>query len=74
MRRLLPSLRSSKIVWPVQQGQQFSQVQPNMVVTAMISYLVQTSITATAIIEWNIGVPVSGQIRQTSADRTDFAY
>lgn len=37
-------------------------------------YNILSQILADAIMEWNIGTPVSGQIRQTSADRTDFAY
>jgi hypothetical protein len=70
---LTPSLTTSKIVWPAQHAQLFF-FPPNLIVTIMIQYNIQTLITATAIIEWNIGVPLSSQIRQTSADRTDFAY
>ena len=43
-------------------------------ILAQVQYNIQTNTTATAIIEWNIGLPISSQIRQTSADRTDFAY
>ncbi len=69
-----PSLVASKIIWPVQQGQQFTSKQPNLVVTVNIQYSILISLISTAIIEWNIGLPISSQIRQTSADRTDFAY
>lgn len=68
-----PSLRALKILWPNQQ-RQGNPIPHNVTVIGTIEYNVQTNIIATAIMEWNIGMPLSSQIRQTSADRTDFAY
>lgn len=45
-----------------------------VIASCLIEYNILTQVVATVIMEWNIGTPVSGQIRQTSADRTDFAY
>jgi hypothetical protein len=47
---------------------------PQATASILISYNILTEVLANAIMEWNIGIPVSGQIRQTSQDRTDFAY
>lgn len=72
---VIPSLRTSNINWTQQLQQQYTQVSPNVIVTAIFGYKVQTAVVVTAIMEWNIGVPFpSGQIRQTAQDRMDFAY
>lgn len=69
-----PSLKYSVRIWPVQPGNLQGQSQPQIFAAFTTEYYVLTSVIAEAIIEWNIGVPVSNQIRQTAADRTDFAY
>lgn len=68
-----PSLQALKILWPFQQ-RQANPIVNTVSVLGTIRYNVQVSVVSTAIIEWNIGMPLSSQIRQTSADRTDFAY
>jgi hypothetical protein len=68
-----PSLRALKVLWPTQQ-RQANPVIHTVIVNGIIEYNIQSQVTVAAIMEWNIGVPMSGQIRQTSADRTDFAY
>lgn len=69
----LPGLSTQHIVGNTQQPQKFTFNQ-NIVVTATVEYNILTLATATAIMEWNIGQPIIGQIRQTAQDRMDFAY
>lgn len=71
---VVPGLKNVlSIIWPTQRQQAFSFA-TNVVVSVPIQYNITSNVVATAIIEWNIGMPLSSQIRQTSADRTDFAY
>lgn len=69
----IPGLSTSNIVGKTQQPQKFS-FNKNIVVKATVEYNILTLATVTAIMEWNIGQPIIGQIRQTAQDRMDFAY
>lgn len=73
-RNPIVSLRATNIGWVVQRQQRTVIITPPVIAKATIGYDIQTSIAATAIMEWNIGVPIYGQIRQTAQDRMDFAY
>lgn len=74
---VVPSMLGSNVIWPqvlVPSPVFYRFGFKTITINVGISYKVMTSVTATAIMEWNVGQPLSSQIRQTSFDRLDFAY